>query len=138
MEKSAVIALRDALLKNDKENPIRINFDNGTNLSLAGDLVFWNDDKELIVGLTASSDSGSFIANKPVRIICSTYENIQYINGYSNTKDLGKIIDGLSSSNIVNISSEDKDKIIDWFTKLYSYEYDLSHDEYNPVDIKRD
>lgn len=136
MEKSAVIAIRDALLANDKNNPIRIVFDNGDNLSLAGDIVIWDDNKEMILGFVADSTSGSFIANMPIRIICSTYENIQFINGYSNTKNLKNIIEGLSST--VSIQEDAKSKIIEYFSKIYSDKYDLSHKAYNPIDIIRD
>ena len=110
MEKNAVIAFRDALIANGKHRAIRIAFDNGINLSLSSDIVIWDDDKELVIGFTADGTSGSFEAGLPIRIICSTYENIQFILANTNVEvkkeykekytleDLTTIIDSLKSA----------------------------------------
>ena len=148
MEKTAVIALRDGLLCNNTNRAIRVIFDNGINLSLSSDLVVWDDDKELIIGFTADGTSGSFEAGLPIRIICSTYENIQFIQTNTNVKikdeyketysiqDLSTVIDSLKSITD-KITDENKDKIVEWFTKVFSHEYDLSHTAYTPTDLKR-
>ena len=148
MEKSAIIALRDGLMAEGKHRAIRLCFDNGINLSLASDIVIWDDDKEIIIGFTADGSSGSLEAKMPIRIICSTYENIQFMMANTNVKidkeykdkytleDLSTIIDSLSS--VSSSVTENKDEIINWFTKILSPEYDLSHKAYNPIDIRRD
>lgn len=149
MEKNAVIAFRDALIANGKHRAIRIAFDNGINLSLSSDIVIWDDDKELVIGFTADGTSGSFEAGLPIRIICSTYENIQFILANTNVEvkkeykekyaleDLTTIIDSLKSASS-NITDDDKTKIINWYSKLLDPKHDLSHKAYNPIDIRRD
>lgn len=136
MDKASVIAIRDALLQDGKNRAVRVAFDNGINLSHASDIIIWNDDKEIVVGFTADSDSGSFTANLPISMICSTYENIQFIIGNTNVDKLEDAINSLS--NVVTIDDEAKEKILEWYSKLYSHEYELSHKNYNPIDIKRD
>lgn len=148
MEKSAVIALRDALVDNGNHRAIRIAFDNGINVSLSSDLVVWDDDKELVIGFCADSATGSLAAGLPIKVICSTYENIQYIMANTNVKinpdygkkysleDLSTVIDNLKS--VVSITDESKQKIVDWYSKVYDYNYDLSHKAYNDIDIIRD
>ena len=148
MEKNAVIAIRDALLDNGNHRAIRICFDNGVNLALSSDLVIWDDDNEIVIGFCADSTAGGLIANLPVKIICSTYENIQFIMSNTNVKidpeygkkysleDLPTIINNLKSA--VPITDESEKKIINWFSKVCSHEYDLSHKAYNDIDIIRD
>lgn len=136
MEKSAVVAIRDALLMEGKNVSIKIAFDNGINLVLASDMVLWDDDKEIVVGFCADSDSGSFEAAKPIRIICSTYENIQFIMSNTNVDNLEKFFNSLSGC--MTISDENKKKIMDYYSKIFDYRRDLSHKNYNPIDIKRD
>lgn len=147
MEKNAVIKIRDSLLCNNTNRAIRVVFDNGINLSLSSDLVVWDDDNEIIIGFTADGDSGSFEAGLPIEIICSTYENIQFIMTNTNVKvkdenkklygyqDLSTILDSLSA--VAPITDEAKKKIIDWFTKVFSPEYLLSKNAYLPRDNKR-
>ena len=81
MDKASVIALRDSLLQNGENRSVRVAFDNGVILSSSSDQIIWDDDKELVIGITADSDGGSFAANLPIRVIGSTYENIQFIMG---------------------------------------------------------
>lgn len=135
MDKNSVIAIRSALL--DKDNrAVKIVFDNGVILSPSSDIVIWDDDKEIITGFTADSDGGSYSADLPIRIICSTYEHIQFIMGNTNSKKLESVIDKLSSA--VPITDDNKDKIIEWYKKLYDYKFELLRKNYDPVDIKRD
>lgn len=136
MEKSTVVAIRDALLMDGKNVSIKIAFDNGINLTLASDMVLWDDDKEIVVGFCADSDSGAFEAAKPIRLICTTYENIQFIMSNTNVDNLEKFFDSLSSC--MTITDENKKKIMDYYSKIFDYRRDLSHKNYNPIDIKRD
>lgn len=136
MDKASVIAIREALKYNDNNRSVRIAFDNGVVLSSASDIILWKDEDEIIIGITADSDSGSYVADKPIGVICSTYENIQFIIGNTNSENIKETIDGLTS--IVNLSDEDKNNIIKWYDKLYDYRYELSQKNYNPIDIKRD
>lgn len=136
MEKSAVVALRDALYIENKNKSVKIAFDNGINLVLSSDMVLWDDEKEIVVAFVADSDSGSFEAGKPIRIICSTYENIQFIMANTNVDNLDTFFDTLS--NVINIDDEKKKVIKDYYTKIYDYRRDLSHKNYNPIDIIRD
>lgn len=135
MEKSAVVALRDALLQDGKNKSVRIAFDNGINFTLSSDLVLWDDDKEIVAGFTADSDSGSFEAAKPIRLICSTYENIQFIMGNTNVENLEAIFESLS--NAMTISDENKQLILKFYNSLYDYRKNLSRTNYNPIDIQR-
>lgn len=135
MDKASVIALRNGLLNNGKNRSIKIAFDNGIVLSLTSDLVVWDDEQERVIGFTADSDSGSYSAQKQIRIICSTYENIQFIMGNTNSKELPSIIDSLS--NAVPKCTENKEAITKWFDRVFDYRYDLSHEQYDPVDIVR-
>lgn len=136
MDKASVIAIRDALLQNGQNRSVRIAFDNGIILSESSDIVFWNDETEIVVGFTADNESGSYIAGLPIRIICSTYENIQFIMGNTNVEKLEPSIDSLSA--IVSISDENKAKLIEWYRKVYSHKYELSRKNYDPIDIVRD
>ena len=136
MDKESVIAHRDALLNNGKNRAIKIAFDNGVVLSLSSDVVVWDDDNERIVGFMADSDSGAFAAGLPIRIICSTYENIQFITGNTKPEDLDSMIDSLSNS--VPISAESKQKITQWYDRLFDTKYNLARKNYNPTDIIRD
>lgn len=136
MDKASVVALRDALLQNGENRAVRIAFDNGIILSQSSDQIIWDDDKELVIGITADSDDGSFASGLPIRIIGSTYENIQFIMGNTNVDKLESILDSIST--ITTISDEDKSKLLEWYSKLYSPEYILSRKAYNPIDIKRD
>lgn len=149
MEKNAVIAFRDALIADGKHRAIRVAFDNGINLSLSSDLVIWDDDKELVIGFTVDGTSGSFESRMPIRIICSTYENIQFILANTNVEikqeykdkytleDLSTIVSSLQSAT-PNITDEVKDEIVNWYSKVLDPKYDLSHKAYNPIDIRRD
>ena len=136
MDKASVVALRDALLQNGENRAVRIAFDNGIILSQSSDQIIWDDGKELVIGITADSDDGSFASGLPIRIIASTYENIQFIMGNTNVDKLESILDSIS--NITTISDEDKSKLLEWYSKLYSPDYILSRKAYNPIDIKRD
>lgn len=136
MDKVSVIAIRDALLQNGNNRAVKICFDNGIILSQSSDQVIWDDDKEIIIGITADSDSGSFIAGLPINIIGSTYEHIQFIMCNTNVENLKSVLDNIDT--IKTISDEDKSKIVEWYSKLYSPDYVLSRKEYNPIDIKRD
>lgn len=136
MNKNSVIALRDALLQNGENRAVKIAFDNGIILSQSSDQIIWDDDSETVIGITADGDGGSFLAGLPISIICSTYEHIQFIIGNTNTKNLESILDSISE--VTTISDEDKSKIIEWYSKLFSPEYVLSRDHYDPIDIKRD
>lgn len=136
MDKASVVAIREALKYNEENRAFRVAFDNGIIISTASDQIFWNDDTEIVVAITADNDGGSFIAGLPIRVICSTYENIQFIMGNTNPEKLEDVIDGLTE--IVSISDEDKSMITDWYEKLYSPNYRLAHKNYEPIDIIRD
>ena len=56
--------------------------------------------------------------------------------GNTNVENLESVIDSLSA--ITNISDDTKTKLIEWYSKIYSHKYDLSHKNYDPIDIKRD
>lgn len=136
MDANSVKAIRDSLKYNEGDKSIKIAFDNGVVLSSTSDIILWNDANEIIIGIVADSDDGAYVADKPIRVICSTYENIQFIMSNINTKDIKDTLDGLSS--VVKISDEEKNNITKWYEKLYDYRYELSHKNYNPIDIKRD
>lgn len=136
MDKASIVAIREALKYNEGNRTIRVVFDNGVVLSSGSDIILWKDDDEIIIGIVADNDGGSYIADKPIRIICSTYENIQFIMGNINSKDINDTIDGLKS--IMDISDEDKTNISNWYDKLYDYKYELSRKNYDPIDIIRD
>lgn len=136
MNKASIVAIREALKYNEGNRTIRVVFDNGVVLSSGSDIILWKDDDEIIIGIVADNDGGSYIADKPIRIICSTYENIQFIMGNINSKDINDTIDGLKS--IMDISDEDKTNISNWYDKLYDYKYELSRKNYDPIDIIRD
>lgn len=135
MDKASVIALRDSLLQEGKNRSVKIAFDNGIILSAASDIIAWNDDKEIIIGFTADSDGGAYIAGKPISIICSTYEHIQFIISNTNVENLETTIDNLSD--VVTIDNDTKAQVVDWYRKLYSKDYELSRTNYDPIDIKR-
>lgn len=136
MDKASVVALRNSLSQNGDNRSVKIAFDNGIIISLASDIVLWNDDKEIVIAFTADSNSGAYEANKPISIIGSTYENIQFIIGNTNVKNLDSIIDSIS--NVTSVKDEDKKQIINWYKKVYSYKHELDTKSYNPIDIKRD
>lgn len=135
MDKASVIAIREALNYEDNRS-IRIAFDNGVNLSPSSDIILWKDEDEIVIGITADNDSGSYSAGLPIKVICSTYENIQFIMGNTNNDNMDKTLEGLNS--IVGLSDEDKKNIKEWYNKLYDPNYELSRKNYNPVDIIRD
>lgn len=136
MDKASVIALRDSLLQNGENRSVRIAFDNGVILSQASDTIIWDDAKELVIAFTTDSDSGAYSAQLPIRVITSTYEHIQFIMGNTNVDKLPEVIDSLGS--VVNITEDTKNKLVEWYTKVFSHEYELSRKNYDPVDIKRD
>lgn len=135
MDKASVVAIRKALLRDEKDRAVRVVFDNGVVLSSGSDIIFWDDDKELIVALTSDSDSGSYSANLPIRVITSTYEHIQFIMSNTNTDKLDDTLERLTS--LVNISDEQKAEIKKWYDRVYGL-YELSDKNYDPVDIIRD
>lgn len=135
MDKASVIAIREAL-KYETNRTVRVAFDNGIILSSASDVILWKDEDEIVIGIVADGDDGSFISGNPIKIIGSTYENIQFIMGNTNSDNIEDAMDGLSS--IVSLSDEDKKNIKKWYSRLYDYKYDLSHKNYNPIDIIRD
>ena len=149
MEKAAVVAFRDALMAEGKHRSIRIAFDNGVNLSTTSDLVIWDDDKELVIGFIADAYAGSFVADLPVRIICSTYEMIQFIMANTNVQikdeykerytleDLPTLLDQFDSVTD-KITEDQKKQIVKWFSRLFDGKYDLAHNAYMPTDIRRD
>lgn len=134
MEKTAVIAIRDSLLNNNDKN-LRIVFDNGVNLSEIGDIVIWDDEKEIVTGFVTDSTSDGFIADKQIKIISSTYENIQFLMGNTDVKNLEAVINGLKTS--INITDDQVKKIKEYFGKLLDPSYELKK-KYYPNDIKRD
>lgn len=136
MDKASVIAIRDALLQNGQNRAVRIAFDNGIILSESSDQVIWDDDKELVIGITADNEGGAYIAGLPIRIIGSTYENIQFIMGNTSVENLGSALDSIGA--IAPINDKDKASLIEWYRKLYSHEYVLDRKHYDPIDIKRD
>ena len=135
MDKASVVAIRKALLRDEKDRAVRVVFDNGVVLSSGSDIIFWDDDKELIVALTSDSDGGSYSANLPIRVITSTYEHIQFIMSNTNTDKLDDTLGRLTS--LVNISDEQKAEIKKWYDRVYGL-YELSDKNYDPVDIIRD
>lgn len=135
MEKDSVIAIRDALLQDGKNRTVRIVFDNGINISASSDIILWDDDKELVLALTADYDSGAFEVQMPVKIIGSTYENIQFITANTNVENLNSVLDEIGK--ITTISADDKKKIVHWYDSLYDYRKNLSKTNYNPIDLKR-
>lgn len=136
MDKASIVSIREALRYNEGNKSIRVVFDNGVVLSSSSDIILWKDDDEIIIGIVADNDGGSYIADKPIQIICSTYENIQFIMSNINSKNIDDTIDGLKS--IMDISDEDKTNISNWYNKLYDYKYELSRKNYDPIDIIRD
>lgn len=136
MDKASVIALRDSLLQQGKNRSVRIAFDNGIILSSASDIIIWNDDNEIVIAFTADNDGGAYIAKQPIKMIGSTYENIQFIMGNTDVDNLENAIDSLS--NVINIDSDNKAKITEWYKKLFSKDYELDRKQYNPIDIIRD
>lgn len=135
MEKADVIELRDALLQDGKNRTLRVVFDNGVNVSSASDIILWDDDKELIIALTADYSSGSFEVQKPIKIIGSNYENIQFLTANTDVENLNSVLDELGK--ITSISAEEKKNIVQWYDSLYDYRKNLSKTNYNPIDIKR-
>lgn len=135
MDKASVIAIRKALQYEDNRT-VRVAFDNGFILSSASDVILWKDEDEIVIGIVADGDDGSFVSGKPIRIICSTYENIQFIMGNTNSENIEDSLEGLTS--IMELSDDDKNNIKKWYNRLYDYKYDLSHKNYNPIDIRRD
>lgn len=137
MDKASVVALRTALLKDGENRSVKIAFDNGIVMSQASDVIIWDDDKEIVIAFTSDSNSGSYLAGLPISVISSTYENIQFIMGNTNVENLESVIDGLASATD-KITDEDKNKIIEWYKKVYSHEHELYRKNYNPTDIVRD
>ena len=127
MEKSAVVAFRESLTADNKT--LRIVFDNGVNLSISSDLVIWDDENETIVGFVADGQSGSFNAGLPIRAICSTYENIQFMMANTNISGLSTMIDNLKTS-VTTINDENKQQIMDYFNKIYDYRTELKDEFY--------
>lgn len=127
MEKSAVVAFRNSLTADNKT--LRIVFDNGVNLSVASDMVVWDDENETMVGFVADGQSGSFSAGLPIRAICSTYENIQFMMANTNISDLSTMIDNLKSS-VSTIDDTKKKQILDYFRKIYDYRTELKDEFY--------
>lgn len=134
MEKADVIAIRDALMQNGNK-AIRVIFDNGINLSLASDVVIWDDSTDIVVGIIADYDSGAYSAGMPVKIICSNYENIQFITSNASLKDIQKQVEALET--IVTFTEENK-KSLNNLLKLMDPRALLSHKAYEAVDIIRD
>lgn len=128
MEKSAVINFRDSLTKNEN-NTLRIAFDNGINLSIASDCVIWDDENEMIVGFIADGQSGSYSAGLPIRVITSTYENIQFLTANINIKQLPKMIDSIKEA-VSTIDDSKKKQIVDYFGKIYDYRTELKDEFY--------
>lgn len=137
MDKTDVINFRDSLLLDGKNKSFRILFDNGIVMSSGSDMILWDDDNETVVGIIADSDSGSFEAGLPIRIICSEYAQIQFITSNTNVDNLETYLDALGNSGSLKITDENKEKILDYFKKVYDYRRDLSHKNYNPIDLKR-
>ena len=135
MDKASVVAIRDALLQEGKNRSVTVAFDNGVNMSAASDVIVWNDDKEIVIALCADGEGGSFIAGLPIKVVCSTYENIQFIMGNTNVEKLDSMLDELTS--VVNITDENKAVIKKWYERVYG-PYDLKHKHYDPIDIIRD
>lgn len=127
MKKSAVVAFRESLTVDNKT--LRIVFDNGVNLSISSDLVIWDDENETIVGFVADGQSGSFNAGLPIRAICSTYENIQFMMANTNISGLSTMIDNLKTS-VTTINDENKQQIMDYFNKIYDYRTELKDEFY--------
>ena len=141
MDAKSVIAIRDALLNDGKNRTVRVIFDNGFNLSYTSDIIKWDDEAEIVVGLTACADGGSYSANLPIEIVCSTYENIQFITAHAATEDpkegydLKTVLDAMEP--IAAFNDEEKAEILKWYSRLYSHKYELSQENYDPVDIVR-
>ena len=136
MDTKDVIAFRNSLL-DDKNRSFTVLFDNGIILSSGSDMILWNDDTETIVGIIADSNSGAYEAGLPIRIICSEYQQIQFITYNTNVDNLETCLDAISKNGVVTITDENKQKILDYYKKIFDYRRDLSHRNYNPTDLKR-
>lgn len=146
MEKESVILIRDSLINDGSHRIVEVLFDNGTMLNVATDQILWDDDKEIIIGITTDYDASNLAVDLPIKIIASTYENIQFFTCTTNvkinktlqdTEKLETIIDRIST-NIHTISVEDKNKIINYYTKLTDGKHELLRNVYLPSDIIRD
>lgn len=124
MEKDAVISFRDSLTNNGNYNAIKIAFDNGVQLIASSDAIIWDDSNERVIGFISDGESESFSAEMPIRIICSTYENIQFITANIKVEDLDGMIDRLKQS-MTTISDDSKKKIINHFSKIHDYRTEL-------------
>lgn len=136
MDKASVVAFRDAILNEGKNRTLRVAFDNGIHLSAAADLIIWDDENERVIGFVTDSEAGAYASNLPIKMIASTYENIQFIMGNTNVNGLDEAIDSLN--NACPISDDNKKIITDWFTKLHDSRRRLVHDNYLPIDIVRE
>lgn len=135
MDTKDVITFRNSLY-DDKNKSLTILFDNGIVLSSGSDIILWNDEDETVVGIIADSNAGSFEAGLPIRLICSEYQQIQFITYNTNVDNLETCLDTLTKNGF-KITDENKQKALDYYKKIFDRNRDLSHRNYNPTDLKR-
>lgn len=116
MTKDQVIKLRDEI--NANSNGIIITMDNMMVFSDKAEFVIWDDDNEYIHCIRANTGYHTQ-AQSPVEVVSSTYEHIQYITGYINSKNAISLVEDFASNNLMD--EETKTKAINFINSLQNH-----------------
>lgn len=81
MEKQDVIAIRDGLTGKNPDIRLNIFCDNAIYYRHPEDILHWDDSRGLLIGLRMTADC-SYDDKTRYTVLCTSYENIQFITGY--------------------------------------------------------
>ena len=108
-----VVFLRDLLLENS--DSLVVYGDNMHIFSNKVDYLVWDDDNERLYCIRANVDQYSQ-AQRPVEIIVTTYENIQYMTGSYTNQSIKDAIESISAY----IPAAEKDNVIKYFMNMHN------------------
>lgn len=94
METAQVKRIRDIFAK--AKYAVSVYCDNGIVIDEANQFVLWDDANECVYSIRSNLRNGMDMTGAPFQFVCTSYENIQYIQSFTNTagmykfgKDLG-------------------------------------------------
>ena len=114
MIKADVVKFRDEACAGCKD--IVVVCDNMIIFSTNTSFVVWDDDNERVYSIRANT--GQYTQDGvPMEILCTSYENIQYIKGYTTTANLKNVLqDTFVGGGLID--NEKLDKIIEYANKV--------------------
>lgn len=116
MTTQLVIETRN-MLKAELDIPVKVTCDNNFIFDESTEFVVWDDENEMVYGIrpnTYTEQGTGSAVDLPIRVFCTSYEHIQYMEVAVDKKRLEPIIEKLKAKGLVK---DENLKVIDKYFK---------------------